>query len=160
MKDKRVAVTPASPPIAYHRVNVSKPTPLQRVQTEVSTTKTSSYTPQVQNKFTPKTKMKIKKATPSNYSQQRPFSAIILQSRLHQYGTNLRSCVSDHLVSHSGNKCVGHIRIIITSSEKADNVIPTYEWTLITIRVRVIKTSGNIRIYCTCIFCMRYEPNQ
>ena len=78
MKDKRVAVTPASPPIAYHRVNVSKPTPPQRVHKKLSTPKSSSATPPVQNKTTPKTRKKTKNSTPYNYSQQILFSARIL----------------------------------------------------------------------------------
>ena len=87
------------PPVPYHKVPVSQPTTHQSVQKEVSTPKPCSFTPPVQNKSTPKTRNNTKKATPSNDSQQFPFSARILQYRLHCYGENFRARSADHLVA-------------------------------------------------------------
>ena len=49
-------------------------------------------------------------------------------------------------VSHAGTECAEHIHIIITSAQKADNVIPNLDRLLSTIHIGVIKTSGNIGI--------------
>ena len=46
----------------------------------------------------------------------------------------------------AGTERAEHIHIIITSAQKVDNVIPTLEQSLSTIRVGVIKTSGNAGI--------------
>ena len=63
-------------------------------------------------------------------------------------------------MSHTSTKRAEHIQIIITSVQKADNVIPAYYWLLSIIRAGVIKTAGNIRIYCPRVFCVRSGPNQ
>ena len=53
-----------------------------------------------------------------------------------------------------------HIRIIITSAQKVDNLKQTLDRLLSTIRVRVIKTTGNIGIYRPRLFHMSFGPNQ
>ena len=49
-------------------------------------------------------------------------------------------------VSNASNEREEHIQIIITSAQKADNVIPTLERSISTVWVRVIKTISNIEI--------------
>ena len=61
---------------------------------------------------------------------------------------------------HAGTENAENIQIITTSAQKVDNVIPTLDRLLSTIRVGVIKTAGNIGIYCPSVFCVRSRPNQ
>ena len=49
-------------------------------------------------------------------------------------------------VLYAGTERAEHIQIIITSAQKADNVIPTLDQFLSTIRVGLINISGNIGI--------------
>ena len=48
--------------------------------------------------------------------------------------------------SHSITECAEHIHIIITSAQKADNVIPTLELVTYHNGLGELKISGNIRI--------------
>ena len=61
---------------------------------------------------------------------------------------------------HTDNGHVEHIWIIITSAQEADNVILTLDQPLSTIWVRIIKTAGNIGIYCPRVFRVRSDTNQ
>ena len=61
---------------------------------------------------------------------------------------------------HTDNGHVEHIWIIITSTQEADNVILTLDQPLSTIWVGIIKTAGNIGIYCPRVFHVRSNTNQ
>ena len=57
----------------------------------------------------------------------------------------------------------GHIPIILTSTQNVDNVILNQEIYVAfghTLWFRVIKTTGDIMIYCPQLFRMRSGPNQ
>ena len=95
---------PVLPSVPSHRLPISPRKPPQRVHKEVSTSKPWSDTTSVQNKSTPKTKNKTKKANPSNDSQQRPFSARIFRSRLHHYGANFRARAENRLVAQHNSQ--------------------------------------------------------
>ena len=56
-----------------------------------------------------------------------------------------------------------HIKILIISAQKVDNVIPTQDWVNFCAGVlpgRSNKNTGNIRIYCPRVFRVRSGPNQ
>ena len=63
-------------------------------------------------------------------------------------------------VPHAGTELTEHLNIIITSAQKVDNLKQTLDRLLSTIRVRVIKTTGNIGIYRPRLFRVRSGPNQ
>ena len=63
-------------------------------------------------------------------------------------------------MAQAGTERAKHTHIIITSVQKADNALPTYDQSLSTILVRVIKNGGNISKYHTCVFHFRSGPNQ
>ena len=60
------------------------------------------------------------------------------------------SYISNHWggggVLHSITECAEHIHIIITSTQKADNVIPTLEPITYHTGLEELKLAGNIRI--------------
>ena len=63
-------------------------------------------------------------------------------------------------VSQDRTKHAEHTHIIITSAQEADNVITDLDRSLSTKQYRVIKTTGNIGIYCPSVFRVRSGPNQ
>ena len=71
--------------------------------------------------------------------------------------------VSVSLIVTSWYWMCGIIQIVLNSTQKVDNVILNQERYVAfgyTLRIGVIKTTGNIRIYCLWVLCVRSRTNQ
>ena len=93
-----------------------------------------------------------------NHSNVFNLKTVIIINILYPYDVHIPLIMGGG--AHTGTEHAEHIQIIITSVQKADNMIPTEDRLLSNIQVRVIKIASNIRMYRYCVFCVRSGHNQ